>query len=133
MSSPNLISPDTLMRLIGTPKGSALLDVRLDEDFAAVQWLIPGALWRDHATVSEWTAQFAGRAAVAIRPKGRTASQGVAAWLRQPGGSADVLEGGHLAGVKAGIPVIPEATPPPRGREGRAVWVTQGDKEDDSR
>src|SRR4051812_34418905 len=48
MSSFTLISPDKLARLIGTANMPALIDVRTDEDFAADQRLIPGAIRRNH-------------------------------------------------------------------------------------
>jgi hypothetical protein len=38
------ISPNKLVRLLGTPKGPALLDVRTDEGFTADPLLIPGSL-----------------------------------------------------------------------------------------
>ena len=48
MSSYTSISPDKPARLIGTAKTPALIDVRTDEDFAADQRLIPGAVRRNH-------------------------------------------------------------------------------------
>ena len=48
MSAYTTISPDKLSRLIGTAHMPALIDVRTDEDFAADQRLIPGAVRRSH-------------------------------------------------------------------------------------
>ena len=42
MSSLNTISSEKLARLIGVPHGPALIDVRLEEDFAADPRFIPG-------------------------------------------------------------------------------------------
>jgi rhodanese-related sulfurtransferase len=125
MPSINTISTDKLARLIGTPRCPALLDVRADEDFAAASSLIPGAVRHDAASVSEWAPKLMGRAAVIICQKGKVLSQGVAAWLRHAGASADVLEGGYQAWTKADLPLIPVAKLPPRDREGRTVWVTR--------
>lgn len=125
MSSINMISPDKLGRLIGTPKCPALLDVRSDEDFAADPRLIPGSTRRDFASASQWAPQFRGRAAVTICRKGESPSQGVAAWIRHDGGSADTLEGGYQAWTKANLPLVPETKLPPRDRDGRTVWVTR--------
>jgi hypothetical protein len=36
------ISPDKLNRLLGTPGAPATIDVRIDEDFALDQRLVPG-------------------------------------------------------------------------------------------
>jgi rhodanese-related sulfurtransferase len=126
MSSINTISAEKLARLVGVPHGPALIDVRSDEDFAADPRLIPGAVRRSHATVASWASQLAGREAVVICEKGQVLSEGVAAWLRHAGAtSAEVLAGGHSAWTDAGLPLVPEATLPPRDTQGRTVWVTR--------
>ncbi len=126
MSSINFISSDKLARLIGTPGCPALIDVRIDEDFAADPRFIPCALRRAPMSVGDWAGAFAGRSAVVICQKGQKLSQGVAAWLRHEGAvSADALEGGHLAWAEAGLPVVPEAKLPRRDAKGRTVWVTR--------
>src|SRR5438445_6505160 len=53
MSSPTSISSDKLARLIGTAKTPVLIDVRTDEDFAADQRLIPGAVRRSHTSAAD--------------------------------------------------------------------------------
>lgn len=125
MSSINSISPDKLARLIGTPKCPILIDVRLAEDFAAEPKFIPGARRRDHASVADWASEFSGRAIVVICKRGGKLSEGVAAWLRHAGASADVLEGGHEAWAQAKLPLVPVAKLPPRDPEGRTIWVTR--------
>ena len=85
MSSFNTISAEKLARLIGVPRGPALIDVRAKEDFAADPRFIPGAIRRPHGTVSSWAPEFAGRSAIVICEKGQKLSEGVAAWLRQAG------------------------------------------------
>jgi rhodanese-related sulfurtransferase len=125
MSSINEISPDKLARLVGAPKCPTLIDVRPDEDFAADPRLIPGAMRRDHASSADWAPIFAGRRAVVICRTGQELSQGAAAWLRNGGASADVLEGGQQAWIKDGLPLVPQTKLPPRDRQGRTVWVTR--------
>jgi len=126
MSSVNSISPEKLVRLIGVPRGPALVDVRLQEDFAADPRFVPGAVRRPHGTVSSWAPEFAGRSAVVICEKGQKLSEGVAAWLRNAGAaSAEVLIGGHAAWAEAGLPLVPEGKLPPRDPQGRTVWVTR--------
>ena len=66
MSSLNSISSEKLWRLIGVPRGPALMDVRAKEDFAADPRFIPGAVRRPYETASSWAPQFAGRPAVVI-------------------------------------------------------------------
>jgi hypothetical protein len=53
MSSYSSISTDKLSRLIGTPSAPALIDVRIDEDFAADPRLIPGAVRRSHRDIQD--------------------------------------------------------------------------------
>ena len=125
MSSINTISPEKFARLLGTPKCPALIDVRSDEDFAGERRLIPGAIRRDHALVADWAPDFSGRSTVVVCQRGRKLSQGVAAWLRHAGSSADILEGGHEAWAKAGMSTVPEAKLPERNKAGQTVWVTR--------
>jgi rhodanese-related sulfurtransferase len=126
MSSTNSIPAEKLARLIGVPHGPALIDVRLEEDFAADPRFLPAAVRRPHDKVSSWAPEFAGRSAVIVCEKGQKLSEGVAAWLRKAGASsAEVLLGGHAAWAEAGLPLVPESKLPPRDSQGRTVWVTR--------
>ncbi|MFH6787395.1 chromate resistance protein ChrB domain-containing protein [Methylobacterium sp. MA0201] len=126
MPALNTIPLDKLVRLIGVPKGPAIIDVQIDEDFALDPRLIPGAIRRSHKTVTQWAPEFRGRSAVVVCQKGLKLSQGVAAWLRHEGAAqAEALEGGALAWAAAGLPMVPEANLPPRDAQGRTVWVTR--------
>ncbi|KAB0267330.1 chromate resistance protein ChrB domain-containing protein [Microvirga brassicacearum] len=125
MSSLSSISPMKLARLIGRPDCPVLIDVQTDDDFAADPRLIPGAVRRPFATVSEWAAEFTARPVVVICQKGLKISAGVAAWLRHSGIAAESLEGGALAWAGEGLPMIPAAKVPPRDECGRTVWVTR--------
>jgi rhodanese-related sulfurtransferase len=125
MSSINLISVDKLFRLVGTPKCPTLIDVRTDEDFSADPRLIPGAARLSHADVADWAEDFSGRSAIAICQRGLKLSQGVAAWLRHCGATAESVEGGFEAWRDARLPLVPAEKLPPRDRLGRTVWVTR--------
>jgi rhodanese-related sulfurtransferase len=125
MSSINCIAAEKLLRLIGTPKCPALVDVRLDEDFAAGPRLIPGSVRRSHENVSEWATDLRGRSAVVICQNGLALSHGVAALLRDSGANAESLEDGFLAWERNGLPLVSASKLPPRGRHGRALWVTR--------
>lgn len=125
MPGPNMIAPDKFARLIGTPSAPALIDVRTQTAFAADPHLIPGARQRDAASVGQWGASFAGKPAVVACAGGHELSQGVAAWLRQEGCVAEVLDGGHEGWRAAGLPRVPEARLPRRDLAGRTVWVTR--------
>lgn len=125
MSTLNTIPVEKLMRLVGMPRCPAIIDVRMDEDFAADPRLIPGSVRRPFAGVGDWGSEFAGRSAIVICEKGLKLSQGVAAWLRHAGVPADSLEGGALAWRNAELPMVPQAKLPARDRQGRTIWVTR--------
>jgi rhodanese-related sulfurtransferase len=125
MSSPNSISCDKLARLIGTPKCPALIDVRVDEDFAHNPRLVPGSTLRRFTDVSAWAGDYAGRSAIVLCQGGRKLAQGVAAWLRNHGVTADYLEGGIDAWVNAGLPMVASDKLPARGPQNATVWVTR--------
>ncbi len=125
MPSPTVISIDKLVRLIGTPTCPALVDVRLDEDFAADPRLIPGAIRRPHGSVETWASTLAGRPAIVICHRGKKLSAGVAAWLRHFGIAADTLDGGHEAWAGAGLPAVRTDRLPARAASGGTVWVTR--------
>ncbi len=117
------ITPQAAFRLIGTPDAPAILDVRLDEDVAALPRLIPGSRRIAHGAVAG-LADPPGRApgrAIVVCTRGRKLSQGAAAWLRSMGWQAEVLEGGALAWEAAGLPMLPLAALPPPG----TPWVTR--------
>jgi rhodanese-related sulfurtransferase len=126
MSSLASISPEKLSRLVGTPRCPLLIDVRIQEDFAAGPRLIPGSLRRSHESVDTWGAALDGRNAVVICQQGRKLSEGVAAWLRHAGVAAEILDGGFAAWTEAGLPTVTDAVIPPRDAQGRTVWVTRG-------
>ena len=125
MSSYTSISSDKLSRLIGTANVPALVDVRIDEDFAADPRLIPGAMRRSHHNIQDWAAQLAGRPVVVICRKGEKLSEGTAAWLRYNGVAAETLEGGQLGWKAAELPTVPADKIPKRDGRGRTIWVTR--------
>jgi rhodanese-related sulfurtransferase len=125
MSSYTSISSDKLSRLIGTAGAPALVDVRIDEDFAADPRLIPGAVRRSHLDVQDWASQMTGKSVVVVCNKGQKLSEGTAAWLRCGGIAAEVLEGGHLGWKEAELPTVPADKIPKRDGRGRTVWVTR--------
>jgi len=119
------ISSEKLSRLIGTASVPTLVDVRLEEDFAADPRLIPGATRRSHLDVQDWAGALAGQSTVVICQKGQKLSEGTAAWLRHGGVDAEILEGGHQAWKAADLPTVPADKIPKRDGRGRTVWVTR--------
>jgi rhodanese-related sulfurtransferase len=125
MSAIYSIAPDKLSRLIGTATCPVLVDVRIDEDFEADPHFIPGSTRRSHADVAEWAPSLSGQTVVVICRKGQKLSEGVAAWLRHAGASANILEGGIEAWRRENLPLVPASKIPDRDSEGRTVWVTR--------
>ncbi|MDB5703728.1 MAG: sulfurtransferase, partial [Sphingomonas bacterium] len=121
----NSIPIDKLARLIGTARCPAIIDIRTDAEFAAFPRTVPGAKRRSLAATADWAPDFAGAATVVLCEDGGTAGQGVAAWLRQAGASAEIVEGGAASWRKAGLPTVDEAAVPPRDLMGRTLWVTR--------
>ncbi|PCG13297.1 chromate resistance protein ChrB domain-containing protein [Sphingomonas adhaesiva] len=121
MPSTNAITADKLARLVATPRGPAIIDIRAPADFDALPKLIPGAVRRGIAELEHWP----GSPVLLVCGDGRAASQGAAAWLRQAGTPAEVLEGGMSAWIAAGQPTIDTAALPPRDAAGRTLWVTR--------
>ncbi|MEO8531501.1 MAG: sulfurtransferase/chromate resistance protein [Deltaproteobacteria bacterium] len=112
------ISATNLWRLIGTPDAPILVDVRLDEDFAADPRLIPTARRVSHLALDP--AAFTGNRVVVTCQRGLKLSHGAAALLRTAGITAEVLQGGHLAYVAAGLPLTEQAALPASD-----LWVTR--------
>jgi rhodanese-related sulfurtransferase len=125
MASPTEITVLQLARLVGTPEAPSIVDVRTDEDHAADPRLIPGARRHPHGQVSDWARHYAGRQVVVTCEGGLKLSHGAAAWLRQLGVAAESLEGGIEAWRAAGQMLVRPESMPPRGPDGRSVWVTR--------
>lgn len=114
-----LITPSQALRLIGTPDAPLVIDVRTDEDIAALPRMIPTARHISHSQIATLT-DPPGRA-ITVCTKGRKLSEGAAAWLRTMGWQAEVLEGGVQAWEAAGLPMPPLASLPAPG----TPWVTR--------
>ena len=125
MSSYQIISPEKLSRLLGTPHAPVLIDVRTDEDFAADPRLVPGSTRRPHAAAADWAQRYSGKQTISICQRGKKLSEGASAWLRQAGAASEVLEGGFEAWRDAKLPLVPLAKLPKADAQGRTVWVTR--------
>lgn len=122
MPTTNAITADKLVRLIATPRSPAIIDIRGPSDFDAIPRLIPGSVRRSLAQLEHWSG---GVPVLVVCSDGRAASQGAAAWLRQAGTPAEVLDGGMAAWVAAGQPTIDAAALPPLDAADRTLWVTR--------
>jgi rhodanese-related sulfurtransferase len=125
MPTPTNITVAQLTRLVGTPDAPIVIDVRTAEDHAADPRMLPASVRRDYGSIAAWADLFAGQSVVVVCRRGLKLSQGVAAWLRHAGASAENLEGGFEAWRAAkGLLVQPDHVPA-RDVKGRTVWVTR--------
>ena len=125
MPAPSEITPEQLLRLIGTPECPALIDTCVDPDFDADPYLIPGSVRHPHTDRLGLAERLRGRRAVVICQKGKKLSQGVAAWLRSEGIETEYLSGGMFAWRDTdGAPRLP-AHALPAEIDGATLWVTR--------
>ena len=128
MPAPNEITPTQLMRLLGTNNAPALYDVCIDDDFAQDPRLIPTAQRHPHTDLATLGAQIGAhigaQPVVIVCQKGKKLSQGVAAYLRTQGITAEYLQGGNYAWRDAGLPLVPAAKIPAQVN-GATLWVTR--------
>ncbi len=125
MPAINAIAADKFARLVGTPQCPAIVDIRSDAEYAAEPRFIPGALRRALAATPGWAGDFAGRSVVVVGQAGGAPDHGVAAWLRQAGADAEILDGGLRGWAAAGLPLVDASAVPPRDGAGRTLWVTR--------
>jgi rhodanese-related sulfurtransferase len=125
MPSPTEITVQQLSRLVGVPDAPAIIDVRLDEDYAADPRLLPASRRRDFRTTAAWMKEYGGQTVIVACQKGLKLSQGVAAWMRHEGIDAQTLEGGFEAWKASGQPIVRTDKLPARDAQGRTVWVTR--------
>jgi rhodanese-related sulfurtransferase len=122
---PNSLTADKLFRLLGRQDTPVLIDVRSDDDAEAMPHLIPGAIRLRVETISAWASAYSGRPVVAVCAEGHGRSEGAAAWMRQEGARAEILEGGYAAWTAAALPLVPVACIPARDASGGTLWVTR--------
>ena len=125
MPMPNIIAVSALYQLIGTDKCPTILDVRIAEDFDDDPRIIPGAIKRDFDTINALADEFSGDHLVIYCQKGLKISQGTAAFLRDKGVQATILEGGQFAWRDAQLPMVTAANLPRMANESPTIWVTQ--------
>lgn len=125
MPAPNEITVPQLNRLIGTPDCPDIVDISIDPDFAADPYMIPGSYRFAHTDAAGLVARLRGKRAVIICQRGIKLSQGMTAWLRAEGISAEYLSGGMYGWRDAADTLrIPAAVVPPPV-DGASLWVTR--------
>ena len=125
MASPTEISVQQLARLIGTPDCPTIIDVRIDEDFDADPFLVPGAIRHPFTDMQNLASKLQNTKTIIYCQKGFKISQGAAALLRNMGIDAETLEGGQFAWRDAKLPMVNTAKLPPQNEQGETLWVTR--------
>jgi len=125
MPSPTEITVSQLSRLIGTAAAPAIVDLRIDDDFAQDPDFIPTAYRHPFADIAALAPRLVDKAVVVYCQKGKKISQGAVSILRSYGIRAENLQGGHFAWRDAGEMLVPAAKLPTPGPQGNSVWVTR--------
>lgn len=97
MAAPHEITCKQLARLIGTPDAPLIVDICIDEDFAADPYVIPRSLRHPHTDIDGLIARLQGAPCVVVCQKGLKLSQGLMSRLRGRGVDAQFLSGGMYA------------------------------------
>ncbi|HRK23503.1 MAG TPA: sulfurtransferase/chromate resistance protein [Beijerinckiaceae bacterium] len=121
---PRLSTKDLFLSL-GRAEAPLIVDVRIDDDFAADPRRLPGSVLCSHSSVKDFMARRSDRVVAVVCQRGLKLSEGAAAMLRLDGITARVLEGGFEAWKKAGLPLVPEGENPLAGGAARSLWVTR--------
>lgn len=127
MLSPSYsIAAKDLWNLIATPAAPLIVDVRRREVFDQSANLIPGAVWREAANTSAWSAECERTRPIAVVCKsGHEMSQWTVAQLRANGFDARVLEGGYEAWAAAGLPFVVKSEFDRIAPKRPSLWVTR--------
>ena len=125
MPAPTEITVTQLSRLVGTPSAPVIVDVRIDDDFAADPDLIPSAFRHPHTDIAALAPGLEGKRVVVYCQQGKKISQGAMAVLRNHRVQAEALAGGHFAWRDAGEIRVPADRMPYQADAGCSVWVTR--------
>lgn len=125
MPAPNEITVPQLNRLIGTPDCPVIVDICIDEDFAADPYSIPGAIRHAHTDAQGLAARVHGQKVVIYCQKGLKLSQGLTSWLRSEGVPAEFLQGGMYGWRDASDTCRIPVAKIPMHPDGHTLWVTR--------
>lgn len=125
MAAPNEITPQQLLRLIGTPDAPMIVDISIDPDFTEDPFMIPGAVRHPHTDIAGLLDLIGNKPVVITCQQGIKLSQGLVARLRADGYAAEYLSGGNYGWRDmADAPRIPAAVIPALV-DSHTLWVTR--------
>ncbi len=104
---PTAVSGATLSAWLSDGVAPVIVDVRRPHAYAAADSVLPGASWRDPASVASWSEALPrGRRVVVYCVHGHEVGQEAAAELRRRGFDARHLEGGIESWIAARHPTV---------------------------
>jgi rhodanese-related sulfurtransferase len=123
---PFFTTPAALAGLLGGPSWPAVVDLRLEDDYAAATRDLPAAIHRAEADFAVWSAALdPARPVVVSCQRGLKVSQAAVARLRASGRRASSLAGGIVGWREAGLPLLDRAGLGALGWREGAPWVTR--------
>jgi rhodanese-related sulfurtransferase len=124
---PKRISPEQLVRMIGTADCPVIVDVRREAVFRSSQSRIAGSVWRNHLATAEWAHDLPADTPVVVYCiHGHNVSALSATLLAGQGIDVAMLDGGIEAFAKAGGPLVARSGPGVDvARAEPSVWVTR--------
>ena len=126
LSNPFSRSSDALASLLGGPDYPQVIDVRLDDDYAADAHDLPGSVHRREGDFNTWAPLLDRHRPVVVScHRGLKVSQGIVARLRAEGHVAASLAGGHVGWHAAGLPLLDRHSLITIGVREGGFWVTR--------
>jgi rhodanese-related sulfurtransferase len=124
--NPFSMSPAALADQLGGALAPQVIDVRLDDDYAAQAYDIPSSIHRAEAEFAHWVTQLdCTRPVVVSCHRGLKVSQAIVARLRARNWQASSLLGGHVAWAQAGFPLLDRTRLQAAGIKEGTIWVTR--------
>jgi hypothetical protein len=125
-SHPFAISVQSAAGLLGGPNWPQVIDLRLEDDFQADPYDIPGSFHRHEGDYESWLEGLdAKRPVILSCHRGLKVSQAIGARMRANGRNASILAGGLVAWRDAGLPLLDRHSLAAIGWREGAFWVTR--------
>lgn len=103
------ITPQELQRLLNSGTPLTILDLRRRSDYDPDAGVVPGAVWRDHEKIEDWSSGLPqDRELILYCAHGKTISNAALDRLLALGFKARFIEGGMDGWKEAGGPLAPK-------------------------
>jgi len=120
------VTPNDLWNLIGTEHAPVIVDTRKRAVYDSAPGLLPTAVWRDIADIAQWSKELDRTRPVVFACRfAHYMSQIPAAYLRNEGFDAHVLQGGYAAWSEAKLPLVAKSALDRFANQRPSQWVTR--------